>query len=150
MADFRAKSVSLCKRWLNRYWDGRRTYSLRGSLELKRQRVETSREHITAELPFEHLPQCSFSDASREICEQTIVAVRDRYGFPVRLALCHRTGLMYLVDRLSKDAYERFYREGLYRKLTASFHGSGLNDLVSKQHEQAKVNAELVINAHCQ
>jgi len=150
MADFRAKSGSLWRRWLDRYWAGRRTYSLRGSLELKRGRVQTLRERITAELPFEHLPQCPFSDASREICEQTIVAVRDRYGFPVRLALCHRTGLLYLVDRLTQDGYERFYREGLYRKLTASFHGSRLNDHVSNQHEQTKANAELVINALCQ
>lgn len=120
---------------------------MRGALELKRKRVQTIRERITAELPFEHLPQCSFSDASREVCEQTIVAMRDRYGFPVRLALCHRTGLLHLVDRLTQDGYERFYRAGLYRELTASFHGWGLNDLVKKQHEQAKANAELVINA---
>jgi SAM-dependent methyltransferase len=147
MADFRAKCVSFCRRWLDRYWAGRRTYSLRGSFELKRKRVQTLRERIADEFPFEHLPQCPFSSASLETCEQTIVAVRDRYGFPIRLALCHRTGLLYLVDRLTQNGYERFYREGLYRKLTASFHGSRLNDLVRDQHQQAKTNADLVINA---
>ena len=147
MANLLAKGLSSCKRWLNRHWAGRRTYSLRGSLELKRMRVKTLRERITSGLPFEHLSRCPFSRASGEICEQTIVAVRDRYGFPVRLALCHCTGLLYLVDRLTQDGYERFYRSGLYRELTASFFGGRLNDLVSKQQEGAKTNAELVINA---
>lgn len=50
---------------------------------------------------------------------------RDRYGIPVRTAMCLTCGLVFLVDRLTQEGYEKFYRHGLYRKLITSF--SGIN-----------------------
>lgn len=53
--------------------------------------------------------------------ERTIVARADRYGFPLRVALCVSCGLGYLVDRLSQSEYARFYA-GAYRGLTSAWH----------------------------
>ncbi len=38
----------------------------------------------------------------------TVIATSDRYGFPIRTAICHQTGLIYLVDHFTQDAYSTF------------------------------------------
>ncbi|MBZ0319433.1 MAG: class I SAM-dependent methyltransferase [Anaerolineae bacterium] len=51
----------------------------------------------------------------------TVVAVSDRYGFPIRTAICNHTGLIYLVDHFTQEAYSTFYKSGGYRDLITRF-----------------------------
>ena len=61
-----------------------------------------------------------------------ILADRDRYGIPLRTAICLSCGLVFLVDHLTREGYEEFYRRGLYRKLITSF--SGINHTIEQIH----------------
>jgi SAM-dependent methyltransferase len=56
--------------------------------------------------------------------KNVIIAERDRYGLPIRTALCAECGLVYLVDRFGAAAYGRFYRDGMYRAISSSFLGT--------------------------
>jgi SAM-dependent methyltransferase len=69
-----------------------------------------------------------------------VIAYSDRYGMPIRTAMCTGCGLVYLVDRLTQDGYADFYRGGAYRKLTSSFAGSvaTLEDLQADQGAYAR------------
>jgi len=51
-----------------------------------------------------------------------VIANRDRYGLPVRTAMCLNCGLVYLIDRLTADSYSLFYQEW-YRPLVSRFKG---------------------------
>ena len=65
------------------------------------------------------LISCNVCGSSKNI----IIADKDRYGFPVRSAMCENCGLIYLVDRFSQTDYEKFYINGHYRKIIESFFG---------------------------
>jgi hypothetical protein len=52
-----------------------------------------------------------------------VLSNRDRYDFPVRTVLCTGCGLIYLVERLTRDEYSKFYASGTYRSLTSKFSG---------------------------
>lgn len=65
----------------------------------------------------EKLPQESLTS---EGTHPHIIAVRDRYGLPVRLALHRDTGLVALVDCFTSDGYAAFYDKH-YRELVAGF-----------------------------
>lgn len=45
----------------------------------------------------------------------------DRYGYNVGVAIC--CDLVYLNPRMTKEAYKRFYEEGMYRKLLTVHYG---------------------------
>lgn len=120
-------------------------YSNRGKLDFRRAQTESLRRKIQDDLSFEHLSSCSLC---RDACKSSsIVAIRDRYGFPARLALCHQTGLLYLVDRLSEDSYREFYKTGIYRELLAEFWGHQEYIHEDDLHEQAKKDASQVMDA---
>jgi len=55
--------------------------------------------------------------------KNVVIAERDRYGMPLRTAMCTNCGLVYLVDRFSSAGYARFYYEGMYRDVSSSFLG---------------------------
>lgn len=135
------------KQRLDSHWIPRRDYSQRGNLELRRARVVQMRERILAELPFEHVRTCACGLRSGEACQQIIIAMRDRYGFPIRLALCHETGLVFLVDRLTRSGYQEFYERGLYRELVGLFHNNPEQNVTGDLHTQARSNARSVITA---
>jgi len=69
-----------------------------------------------------------------------VIAYKDRYGMPLRTAMCMSCGLVYLMDRLTQQGYSDFYRDGAYRKLTSSFAGSvaTMEDLQADQGAYAK------------
>jgi SAM-dependent methyltransferase len=69
-----------------------------------------------------------------------VIGYNDRYGMPIRTAMCTSCGLIYLMDRLTQDGYSEFYCDGLYRKLTSSFAGSvaTMEDLQADQGAYAK------------
>ncbi len=52
-----------------------------------------------------------------------IIADHDRYGLPIRTAMCLDCGLIYVVDRLTAEGYAHFYGAGIYRALIARFKG---------------------------
>jgi 2-polyprenyl-3-methyl-5-hydroxy-6-metoxy-1,4-benzoquinol methylase len=54
----------------------------------------------------------------------TLVAGKDRYGLPLRSALCLDCGLLYLVDRFTFSGYSEFYGSGSYRTVSSQFLGS--------------------------
>jgi len=137
------------KEWFTHRWDANRTGDLPAGLAAKRRRVAPLRNRILAELPFEHLSHCGLAPEPTPRAGFTIVAMKDRYGIPVRLVLCHQTGLFYLIDRLTQDGYDAFYRDGLYRQLIAAFHGNSDDGrtLVEQQHAQAVANAGVVFKA---
>ncbi len=53
--------------------------------------------------------------------EKAVISKEDRYGFPVRGAMCLTCGLIFMLDRFTAEGYARFYRRGDYRSLIASF-----------------------------
>jgi hypothetical protein len=62
---------------------------------------------------------CNVCDAE----QSAVFANVDRYGLPVRTAMCLGCGLVYLTDRLTADGYAEFYVSGTYRRLTSAFVG---------------------------
>ncbi len=65
--------------------------------------------------------------AACNVCRSTravIIARRDRYGFPVRTALCTNCGLVYLADRFTSSSYGKFYGGGGYRRLSSLYNGT--------------------------
>jgi SAM-dependent methyltransferase len=53
-----------------------------------------------------------------------VLATHDRYGLPIRTAVCAACGLVYLLDRFTQQGYSDFYRDGAYRRITSAFAGS--------------------------
>lgn len=72
--------------------------------------------------------------------QNAVIAYNDRYGLPLRTALCASCGLIYMMDRFSQDGYSDFYREGAYRRITSAFAGSvaTIEDLQADQAAYAK------------
>lgn len=82
-------------------------------------------------LPTEMVDPCQICGAS----EPFVLASEDRYGLPLRSALCLRCGLVYQLDRFTRDGFRDFYR-GAYRELVSAFKGKDEGDLgrlVAKQ-----------------
>jgi len=71
-------------------------------------------------LPAEYVSHCSVCGSG----ERAVIANQDRYGCPIRTALCHSCGLIYSIDRLTQAGFSKFYASGVYRRLIDSFKGS--------------------------
>lgn len=72
------------------------------------------------ELPRDFVSECNVCG-----CKQSaIIAQRDRYGLPLRTAMCRACGLIFMADRFTPEAYSEFYARGHYRRLTGAFNGS--------------------------
>ena len=80
--------------------------------------------------PREPVAACNLCGAGRF----TVIAHRDRYGFPAEAHACERCGLVFLNPRMTPAAYGRFY-QGVYRPLVSAFHGR-LIDARTIQDEQ--------------
>lgn len=85
------------------------------------------------------LTSCNVCGSSKNI----VIADEDRYGFPVRSAMCEDCGLIYLVDRFSQAEYEEFYSNGYYRKIIENFFGVRQKTKTIKT-AQAKYTASLI------
>jgi SAM-dependent methyltransferase len=70
-------------------------------------------------LPREIVTVCNVCSSPRHV----LVSASDRYGLPLRMALCLDCGLFYLVDRFSAEAYSDFYSSGAYREVSCRFNG---------------------------
>ncbi len=72
----------------------------------------------------ETVKRCNICGTSTSV----ILAGQDRYGFPIRTAMCPHCGLIYLVDRFTPASYGEFYHQGHYRHLVAAFKGQSQSD----------------------
>ncbi|CAG1013913.1 Glycine/sarcosine/dimethylglycine N-methyltransferase [Anaerolineae bacterium] len=117
----------------------------RGLLEKRRKQTASLRARIVGELKFETTPLPSFTAPDDQV---SILATRDRYGFPVRMGISHATGIAYLVDRLEHGAYNAFYQRGLYRDLIHAFFGLSESEHSDEVYEAtATQNADRVVKA---
>ena len=75
-----------------------------------------------------------------------LVSANDRYGLPLRMALCLDCGLFYLVDRFSVPAYSEFYGSGAYRTISCQFNGVAhtIDRVQADQVDYARKLAELL------
>ncbi|MEW6718167.1 MAG: class I SAM-dependent methyltransferase [Chloroflexota bacterium] len=53
--------------------------------------------------------------------QKALISNQDRYGFPVRTAMCLNCGLIYVLDRFTSKGYSEFYESGSYRQLISCF-----------------------------
>lgn len=77
-----------------------------------------------SELPVESLSSCS-ACGSRQYFVLTPI---DRYGLPLRAAMCMVCGLVFQVDRFTTDGFQEFYG-GAYRDLVSAFKGKAEGDI---------------------
>lgn len=87
-------------------------------LEQRRKRCRPEANRLLR-LPREHVVSCNVCSSPRH----SLVCATDRYGLPLRMALCLDCGLFYLVDRFSADGYSEFYAGGAYRTVSSQFNG---------------------------
>jgi SAM-dependent methyltransferase len=67
----------------------------------------------------EMVSRCNVCGSNQSI----VLSPCDRYGFPFRTALCPRCGLVYSLDRFTREGYQHFYSTGGYRSLITRFKG---------------------------
>lgn len=120
-------------------------YSERGKLLLQREWVRPLRDEILSTMTFESVPLVNLAPPDDTF---TVIAVQDRYGFPVRLGLSHSTGLIYAIDRLTQADYYRFYQESYYRRLVTQFFQGGDapygDERLHSQDDRSRENALLI------
>ncbi len=85
-------------------------------LEQRRKRCRPEVEKLL-QLQRETVLSCDVCSSDQNV----IVSGRDRYGLPIRTALCLNCGLFYLMDRLTAPAYSQFYGNGAYRAVSSQF-----------------------------
>jgi 2-polyprenyl-3-methyl-5-hydroxy-6-metoxy-1,4-benzoquinol methylase len=90
-----------------------------------------------ATVALEPVTSCNLCGSTRLV----EVARRDRYGYPIALAVCARCGLGFLAPRPSAASYAAFYGH-VYRPLVSAYHGR-LIDAETVQDEQRGYAAQL-------
>lgn len=110
-------------------------------LEQRRKRCARVVESLLSS-PRELTAACGICASTRSI----VVSERDRYGLPLRTAMCLNCGLFYLVDRFTAQAYSEFYRNGSYRLISSLFNGvhHSISRIQADQISYAKRLAELL------
>jgi len=76
-----------------------------------------------------------------------LISKTDRYGLPLRTALCLECGLFYLVDRFSAASYSEFYASGAYRAVSSQFNRV-THDIAGVQEDQASYARILIQLLH--
>jgi 2-polyprenyl-3-methyl-5-hydroxy-6-metoxy-1,4-benzoquinol methylase len=100
------------------------------------------RERLAA-LGYDYAAQPRESVEACNLCGATtftVIAHRDRYGFPAAAHVCNACGLVFLNPRMTAAAYSSFYQR-IYRPLVSAFHGR-LIDARTIQGEQRVYAAE--------
>ncbi len=92
-------------------------------LILSRKRCRPLIEKIQEEFKFEIVKSCNVCGHNTK----TILSVMDRYGIPIRTAMCNNCGLVYLVDRPDKNSYQIFYQK-YYRPLISKYWGHKIDN----------------------
>jgi SAM-dependent methyltransferase len=91
----------------------------RADLSRRRERCRAAVERV-GKLPREVVSCCNMCGSGRS----AVVAATDRYGCKLRTAMCLDCGLLYVVDRLTREGYAEFYEKGIYRTLVGEFKGA--------------------------
>lgn len=86
-------------------------------LRWRRKKCKTIVDEVL-KLEWEMVSCCNICGSFRNV----IIANIDRYGFPIRTALCQNCGVVYLLDRLTADSYSIFYKKW-YRPLISQYKG---------------------------
>ena len=75
----------------------------------------------------------------------TVLAHRDRYGYPATVAGCNRCGLVFLEPVMTGQAYAQFYAE-TYRPLVSAYHGRTIDahSIQQEQREYAQERGDLL------
>ena len=105
--------------------------------EARQQRVQAVGYDYAAQ-PKRSVEQCNLC-GSRVF---TVIAHRDRYGYPAQAVACRTCGLTCLSPVMTAEAYSRFYVD-VYRPLVSAFHGR-LIDATTIQAEQREYAEERV------
>jgi 2-polyprenyl-3-methyl-5-hydroxy-6-metoxy-1,4-benzoquinol methylase len=97
--------------------------------EARRDRIQALGYDYAAQ-PKRHVHSCNLCSGTTF----TVVAHRDRYGYPAEAVACRACGLTTLSPVMTADGYARFYVD-VYRPLVSAFHGR-LIDAKTIQIEQ--------------
>ncbi len=76
------------------------------------------------DLPTETVGSCAACASS----DLFVLTSTDRYGLPLRTAMCTLCGLVFQVDRFTREGFQGFY-DGAYRDLVSAFKGKAEGDL---------------------
>jgi SAM-dependent methyltransferase len=95
----------------------------------RQQRIQALGYDYAAQ-PKRHVDRCNLCGGGTF----TIVAHRDRYGYPAEAVACRTCGLTCLSPVMTAEAYARFYVD-VYRPLVSAFHGRVI-DAKTMQAEQ--------------
>lgn len=90
-------------------------------------------------MPREMLSSCNLCG----VVEHFVIAWNDRYGLPLRTAMCSNCGLIQMLDRFTPDGYAQFYGDSSYRLLANSYNGLK-SDIGFMQREQREYSKQLV------
>jgi 2-polyprenyl-3-methyl-5-hydroxy-6-metoxy-1,4-benzoquinol methylase len=104
-----------------------------------------TRAERIARLGYDYSAQEKLDVAACNLCggsEWTLLAQRDRYGYPARAAACWRCGLVMLNPRMTARAYVEFYAT-VYRPLVSAYHGRRI-DADTIQVEQLAYAEEMI------
>ena len=94
-----------------------------------------------ASRPHRSVPCCNLCGSD----QFTIIAHRDRYGFPVNTNGCQGCSLVFLNPVMTSDAYGAFYG-AMYRPLVSAYHGRLIDarTIQAEQRDYAKERAALL------
>jgi SAM-dependent methyltransferase len=104
-------------------------------LKTRRERCEPVVQTLKG-IPRQMVARCNACGSE----QNAVIAYNDRYGLPIRTAMCTSCGLVYMMDRFTQDGYSDFYRDGAYRRITSAFAGSvaTIEDLQADQANYAR------------
>jgi hypothetical protein len=106
----------------------------------RRARIEALGFDYAAQ-PKEAITSCNLCRATRF----TVLAHRDRYGYPAAAHACQHCGVVFLNPRMTASAYGQFY-DGVYRPLVSAFHGRLIDShtIQAEQHAYAVERADFI------
>lgn len=123
-------------------------FSQCGLLDPRRKQVEPIRIRLMQQYRIQTASACHLCpDTALSIIK--IIGTHDRYEFPVRIAMCNRTGVIFLLDRLTQVDYAEFYKNGDYRELLGAFWNWQTSEKIMREHlrSNALKKAEETIEA---
>ncbi len=97
---------------------------------IRRKRCRTLVADLMKEVRLTTVSECNICGSK----SKTILSNEDRYGIPVRTAMCDQCGLVYLLDRPGRDGYETIYAK-YYRPLVSAYWGRKVDNKHLVQHQ---------------
>ncbi len=117
---------------------------LHSAKELKQRQLRCGKiNSLIKNLEFESTPVCNICSSH----DLSVISDKDRYGNPIRTAICNECGLIFLLDRLTNKSYDVFYKEAIYRRLIYQYkyHGKAISS-ESRLNKQTQYAAGLLMS----